>query len=75
MSPGPQNLLELRDMKYRDVVKLIERDGWVLASQKGSHQKYKHPAKKGRVIIPYGRGGKDVPVGTLSSILKQAGLK
>ncbi len=62
-------------MKYRDVVKLIEKDGWFLSSQKGSHRKYKHPDKTGRVIIPYSRGGKDVPPGTLNSILKQAGLK
>jgi len=62
-------------VKYRDVVKLIEQDGWVMVSQKGSHQKYKHPAKKGRIIVPFTRGGKDVPPGTLNSILKQAGLK
>jgi predicted RNA binding protein YcfA (HicA-like mRNA interferase family) len=69
------NPWELSALKYRDVVRLLEQDGWVVASQKGSHRKYKHPEKKGRVIVPYTRGGKDVPPGTLSSILKQAGLK
>ena len=62
-------------MKYRDVVQLLEQDGWVMASQRGSHRKYKHPEKQGRVIVPCTRGGKDVPPGTLNSILKQAGLK
>jgi len=62
-------------VKYRDVIKLIEQDGWAMVSQKGSHRKYKHSEKKGRVIVPFTRGGKDVPPGTLNSILKQAGLK
>lgn len=62
-------------MKYRDVVKLVEQDGWVFVSQRGSHRKYKHPTKCGRVIVPFTCGGRDVPPGTLNSILKQAGLR
>ncbi|HOF19294.1 MAG TPA: type II toxin-antitoxin system HicA family toxin [Phycisphaerae bacterium] len=61
-------------MKYRDLVKLIETDGWHLARQKGSHGQYKHPTKGGLVTIPM-KLNKDVPPGTLNSILKQAGLK
>lgn len=62
-------------MKYRDVVKLLEDDGWVAVSQRGSHRKYKHATKSGCVIVPFSQGGKDVPPGTLNSILKQARLK
>ena len=69
-NPGESSAL-----KYRDVIQLLEKDGWVMVSQKGSHRKYKHPEKKGRVIVPYHCGGKDVPPGALNSILKQAGLK
>ncbi len=61
-------------MKYRDIVKLIEADGWYQVQQSGSHRQYKHPAKLGRVTIA-GQPGKDVPEGTRKSILKQAGLK
>jgi len=38
-------------MKVRDVIKLIEADGWYLVTTKGSHRQYKHPKKTGRVTI------------------------
>jgi predicted RNA binding protein YcfA (HicA-like mRNA interferase family) len=61
-------------MKYRDVIKLIRDDGWYQHSTVGSHQQFKHPTKPGRVTVA-GKPGKDVPEGTLKSILRQAGLK
>lgn len=60
-------------MRVREIIKLIERDGWVIARQKGSHKIFSHPTKKGTVTIP--EHGGDIPIGTLNSILKQAGLK
>jgi len=36
-------------MKVRDVLKLIEDDGWYQVAQKGSHRQFKHPVKLGRV--------------------------
>lgn len=60
-------------MKSAEIIKIIERDGWVKHHQKGSHCQYKHPIKKGRVTIPHPR--KDLPIKTVSSILKQAGLE
>jgi predicted RNA binding protein YcfA (HicA-like mRNA interferase family) len=38
-------------MKVRDVIKLIEEDGWFLVVTKGSHRQYKHLTKLGRVTI------------------------
>ena len=61
-------------MKVIDVLAMLEHDGWVLARTRGSHRQYKHPSKKGLVTIP-GKPGDDLAPGTLSSILKQAGLK
>ncbi len=61
-------------MKYRDLTKRIERDGWYLVHTVGSHSQYKHPIKPGRVTIA-GKPGKDVPEGTRKSILRQAGLE
>jgi predicted RNA binding protein YcfA (HicA-like mRNA interferase family) len=61
-------------MKVREVVKLLEADGWYLARTRGSHRQYKHPAKAGTVTVS-GKSNVDVPPGTLNSILKQAGLK
>ncbi len=60
-------------MKIRDVIKAIEKDGWILSKTRGSHRQYKHFEKKGRVTIP-GHPGDDVHIDTLNSILKQAGL-
>ena len=58
-------------MKVRDVIKRIEADGWYLTRIRGDHRYYKHPTKKGIVTVS-GHPGKDMPVGTLLSVLKQA---
>ena len=63
-------------MKYRDLLKKIEADGWQVERTVGSHIQYRHPAKPGTITVPGGGElKKDVPPGTLNSILKQAGLK
>jgi predicted RNA binding protein YcfA (HicA-like mRNA interferase family) len=61
-------------MKVRDVLRLLNDDGWYLAASEGSHRQFKHPTKAGRVTVP-GKRNDDLPHGTLNSILKQAGLK
>jgi predicted RNA binding protein YcfA (HicA-like mRNA interferase family) len=61
-------------MKVREVIALIEKDGWYQVRTKGDHRQYKHPVKSGRVTIA-GNTGRDMPAGTLNSVLKQAGLK
>ena len=38
-------------MKFREVVRLLEDDGWVVVQQQGSHRQYKHPTKKARVTV------------------------
>jgi predicted RNA binding protein YcfA (HicA-like mRNA interferase family) len=60
-------------MKIRDVVELIEDDGWYLVVTKGSHRQYKHPIKPGRVTIA-GHLNDDLAPGTLNSVFKQAQL-
>lgn len=60
-------------VKVRDIIKLIEDDGWYLARTRGSHRQYKHPTKLGLVTIA-GKPSDDIAPGTLNSILKQAGL-
>lgn len=62
-------------MKYREVIKLIENDGWVQVRQRGSHRAYKHNTKVGIVTIAYHRLSDEVHRGTLNSIMKQAQLK
>lgn len=61
-------------MKFRQVVKMIENDGWYLDQTKGSHKQFKHPVKSGVVTIA-GKPNEDVDKGTLNNILKQTELK
>lgn len=60
-------------MDSRELIKQLEADGWFLVRTRGSHHHYKHQNKKGIVTIPHPK--RDLPKGTLNSILKQAGLK
>ena len=64
----------MRNIKVREVIKMIEADGWYLVGTDGSHRQYKHPGKLGRVTIA-GNFGHTLAPGTLNSILKQAKLK
>jgi len=60
-------------MKVREVINIIEDDGWYLATIRGDHRQYKHPIKTGKVTVA-GAPSKDVPPGTLTSIFRQAQL-
>ena len=61
-------------MKVKEIIKMIEDDGWYFVGQTGSHRQFKHSVKKGKVTIA-GKLSTDIPPGTLNSILKQASLK
>jgi len=50
------------DVKVREVIKLIEVDGWRHVRTKGSHRQFRHPVKLGTVTIA-GKLGIDVPKG------------
>jgi len=60
-------------VKYRDLVRELENDGWRLVRTKGSHRVYKHPAKEDNVIIAGHSRNEDVPIGILKAIKKQIG--
>jgi len=60
-------------MDSRDLIAMLKADGWVLVKSVGSHHQFKHPEKPGKVTVPHPR--RDLPKGTLNSVLKQAGLK
>jgi predicted RNA binding protein YcfA (HicA-like mRNA interferase family) len=61
-------------VKVREVIRMIEEDGWRQVRTTGSHRQFKHAEKSGLVTVA-GKPSLDVPPGTLKSILKQAGLK
>jgi predicted RNA binding protein YcfA (HicA-like mRNA interferase family) len=64
-----------RAVKYREIIRMVEEDGWRQARQKGSHRHYKHPTKPGIVTIAAHSENEEVPKKTLASIMKQAGLE
>ena len=51
----------------------LRRAGWEIKSQSGSHVKLRHPHIPGRIIVPM-HGNRTLPIGTLASIVAQAGL-
>ena len=61
-------------MKIREVLKMIEQDGWFQVRTRGSHRQFHHATKRGTVTVA-GKPGKDLHPKTLNSILRQAGLK
>lgn len=57
----------------REVIKILEKDGWELVNTVGSHHQYRHPTKPGRVTVQH--PVKDLNIYVLKSIEKQSGLK
>ncbi|WP_196600042.1 type II toxin-antitoxin system HicA family toxin [Pectinatus frisingensis] len=60
-------------MKPKELIKILQADGWYIERVQGSHHILKHPVKQGMSVVPL--HNKDLKPGTLNSILKQAGLK
>jgi len=60
--------------KVSEILRMLTDDGWVRVSTRGSHRQFKHPTKPGRVTV-HGKPSDNIAPGTLSSILKQSGLK
>ena len=61
-------------IKVREVIQLLERNGWKEMRSKGSHRNFKHPTERFVITVP-GATGKELAPGTLNAILKKAGLK
>jgi predicted RNA binding protein YcfA (HicA-like mRNA interferase family) len=58
-------------MSSQEIIRRLEKEGWRKVHQTGSHVKYKHPNLPGSVTVPHPK--KDLPVGTVRSIYRQAG--
>jgi predicted RNA binding protein YcfA (HicA-like mRNA interferase family) len=61
-------------VKVKELIALLEADGWFQVRGRGSHRQFHHSDKSGTVTVA-GKPSIDVPPGTLNSVLKQAGLK
>jgi predicted RNA binding protein YcfA (HicA-like mRNA interferase family) len=60
-------------MRVGELLRRLEQDGWVVVRQRGSHRVYRHPTKRGQLVVPV-HAGKELATGTLHSLLKRAGL-
>ena len=61
-------------MKVKELIKILEKEGWKQVRMRGSHRQYRHSDRSGTVTVA-GKPSANIPPGTLASILKQAGLK
>jgi predicted RNA binding protein YcfA (HicA-like mRNA interferase family) len=71
--PLQRSCVYIHIMHSRDVIAALQAAGWYEVGKKGSHLQLKHPKRSGRVTVPHPK--RDIPLGTLRSIEKQAGLK
>jgi len=60
-------------MKSSALVRKLEAAGWVLQRVRGSHHQFRHPTQPGVVTVPHPK--KDLGIGLVNAIRKQAGLK
>ena len=60
-------------MNSKELIKALEKDGWVLRGSKGSHHVFNHPRKAAHITVPHPK--KDLGIGLVQKLLKQAGIK
>lgn len=60
-------------MNSKEIIKLLEKDGWKLRDVKGSHHIYIHPERGGHISVPHPK--KDLGIGLVKKLLKQARIK
>ena len=60
-------------LKADEVIKLLQQHGFVLISQRGSHQKWRNNTTGKQVIVPIHKG-KQLPLGTLMSMIDGSGI-
>ncbi len=75
----PQNLHQIsvvcivHNVNSKELIRRLEGEGWVLRGVKGSHHIYTHPTQSGHISVPHPK--RDLGVGLVHKLLKQAGLK
>lgn len=57
----------------KQVIKILEADGWEEVRCRGDHHQFKHSSKPGKVTVPH--PVKDLDIDVLKSIEKQSGIE
>jgi len=63
----------MKSYSSREVIQMLNADGWYLVGCTGDHHQFKHKTKKGKVTVTH--PVKDIPIRTLKNIENQSGLK
>jgi predicted RNA binding protein YcfA (HicA-like mRNA interferase family) len=63
----------MKSVSSKDIMTALSKNGWIEVEVHGSHHQFRHPEHPGRVIVTH--PVKDIPWGTVKSILKQSGLE
>jgi predicted RNA binding protein YcfA (HicA-like mRNA interferase family) len=61
-------------MKFSELVRLLEKNGFRLVKEKGSIRYYGKPGHDGLIRVDF-HGAKEIPTGTCNAILKAARIK
>ncbi len=64
----------MKRYKVKEVIEMLQKRGWYLSHQKGSHRQFKHATEKGKVTVN-GKLSDTIDQFLLNSIWKQAGWK
>ena len=67
--------MKLPILSGHEVIRILSKQGFKIARQKGSHKQFKHPTKKGLVTIAVHKMSDEIAKGTLNSIFKQAQIE
>ena len=59
--------------KAAEVANILQHHNFILISQRGSHQKWRNQSTGKQVIVPIHKG-KELPLGTLISIIDGSGI-
>lgn len=62
----------IHTMRSADLIRELEKDGWILKRARGSHHVFAHPQRRGIVVVPHPK--RELGVGLVAAIRKQAGL-
>lgn len=67
-------MMLMKRYKVKEVIKMLQEDGWFLSYTRGDHRQFKHPTKSGKVTVR-GKLSENLSQELLNSIFKQAGWR
>ena len=73
---GVETVTKTDHLSEAEVIKLVREEGWELVKRrgKGSHRVFRHPTKRGLIVVP-GQDKHDLKPGTLASIMRALGTR